>query len=232
MRTKKPEDRGRQTACRSLGGKEPNSVPATVSSFSTPKSNLSGNWPTPRGILEHGKESKAATPATRLGVALLLRWRIVVGSSYGLTREEQIDDKKQEIEWWLVFCPVGHVGNSNPFRRGRSSRELASLSSTNCSSVGFQRNGRFNSRAMFARWQIVIERCPTSTGALGTPRVRMQSSQFCKCGRATWPPPFHFSAMVRIGTVFDEIGWVGFKMIAAHFHYTALAVKPDVSSGP
>jgi hypothetical protein len=42
----------------------------TVSSFMTPKSNPSGNWAKPKRYFQNGKESKAATPATRLGVAL------------------------------------------------------------------------------------------------------------------------------------------------------------------
>lgn len=47
---------------------------------------------------------------------------------------------------------------SNPFRCSRFCQPLASLSPTISSATGSHFNGRFSRIAMFARWQVVIER--------------------------------------------------------------------------
>ena len=59
-------------------------------------------------------------------------------------------------------------------------------------------NLRRTSRQMLIKWHRLTARWPASTLAIGSVRVLIQSSQFCKCGLAS--PP------LRLGSAFSRFG--------------------------
>jgi hypothetical protein len=59
LRIKKPRDHGRQTVCRSLGGKEPNRLSTAVSSLTSHTSIPGGNRENRKGQLKIAREPKS-----------------------------------------------------------------------------------------------------------------------------------------------------------------------------